>query len=494
MQIYAVSNNLSNILCDALLIFLFKEKEQNMRLFSEIDNCLDGYIQKMLVDSGANLTKPGEITVIHSLGKISAKKIILIGSESSSVSVDEFRNLIGKAVRSALRQGEETLAIYCGFPEAILDNMVRAAVEGSILGTYCFDKYKTEKQVKQVKQIQLVTECSEREKLQTWIDLGRIVAETVNFSRDLVNHPSCYTTPARLAEYAVELGIQYKLDVSILDYDEICQNKMNAFLAVAKGTEEPPKFIVIKYAGSPKSKEMIAFIGKGITFDSGGISLKPSAGMEEMKTDMAGGAAVLGAMRAIAQLRPKVNILACIPCTENMPSGSAVKPGDVVYTMSGKTVEIINTDAEGRLLLADAVTYAKQAGATKLVDLATLTGACVVALGSITSGVITNNEEWGKAVLAAANHVDEKMWLLPSCKEYKEQIKSKIADMKNSGGRPAGAITAGLFISEFAGETPWVHIDIAGTATTDKDQGYNVKGATGAGIRTLIQLARELSQ
>ena len=268
---------------------------------------------------------------------------------------------------------------------------------------------------------------------------------------------------------------------------------MLAFLAVAQGTQEPPRLIILKYTGNPIKTEYVAFIGKGVTFDSGGISLKPSEGMEEMKTDMAGGAAVLGAMRAIAQLKPKLNVIAIVPCTENMPSGISLKPGDVISSMAGKSIEIVNTDAEGRLLLADAVTYAKQLGAEKLVDLATLTGACVVALGSITSGIISNNDKWCERVLDAASKCGEKMWRLPAFDEYKEQIKSPIADLKNSGGRPAGAITAGLFIAEFAGNTPWVHIDIAGTATVNKDTGYNVTGATGAGVRTLIQLACDLA-
>jgi len=255
---------------------------------------------------------------------------------------------------------------------------------------------------------------------------------------------------------------------------------------------EPARFIILEYSGGRRGEKPYVIVGKGLTFDSGGISLKPSENMHEMKDDMAGAAAVLGAMQAIATLKPPVNIVAVVPCTENLPSGYAFRPGDVIDCLGGKTVEIISTDAEGRLILADAVAYALRLGATHVIDLATLTGACVVALGNVTSGVMSNDRELCRLVLDAAVPAGERMWELPLFEEYKEQIKSDIADLKNSGGRPAGAITAALFIAAFTAGKPWVHIDIAGTVSCDKDKGYNVKGATGVGVRTLVRLAENL--
>ena len=301
-------------------------------------------------------------------------------------------------------------------------------------------------------------------------------------------------TPTKMAWHAGEIAKQYGLELSVLEREDMKNNGMGALLAVAQGSIEAPKLIVLKYLGNPGEQEIVAYVGKGITFDSGGISLKPSQNMDEMKGDMAGGGAVLGAMLAIAQLKPKINIVAIVPCTENMPSGSAYRPGDIITSMSGKTIEVVNTDAEGRLILADAITYAKKLGATKIIDVATLTGACVVGLGSFYSGVITNNRDWLEKITTAARQTGEKMWELPNDEEYLGQIKSSIADLKNSGGRPGGAITAGLFIGRFAGKTPWVHIDIAGTSDTDKEKGYNLKGGTGVGVRTLIQLATTLGQ
>jgi leucyl aminopeptidase len=270
---------------------------------------------------------------------------------------------------------------------------------------------------------------------------------------------------------------------------------MGALWAVAQGSDEPPRLIVLRYApASAPESPVIGLVGKGITFDTGGISLKPSDNMHEMKTDMAGGAAMLGVMQAIAQLKPKVRVTAFVPSTENMPSGKAYKPGDIITSMSGKTIEILNTDAEGRLVLADALTYAKQQGATVLIDAATLTGAVTVALGNITTGVFGWNKDWVNRVLAAAAAVGERMWELPVDDEYRELYKSSIADLANAGGRYGGAITGAMFIGEFAGDTPWVHLDIAGTRWSNDEKPYLAKGPTGHPVRTLVQLLMSLSK
>jgi leucyl aminopeptidase len=272
----------------------------------------------------------------------------------------------------------------------------------------------------------------------------------------------------------------------VIERDEARELGMDAFLGVAQGSQQPPKFIVLHYNGRGPDENDIALIGKGITFDSGGISIKPSEGMGDMKGDMAGGAAVMAAMGAIAELKPKVNVMAVVAATENLPGGTALKPGDVLKSMSGKTIEIITTDAEGRLTLADAISYARKQGARTIIDVATLTGAIEVALGNICTGVFGNNQDLVNRIIAAGEQAGERAWQLPMLEEYKEQNKSNVADIKNSGGRPAGSITAALFLAEFAGDTPWVHMDIAGTSDTDKERGYLVKGATGIPVRTLV--------
>jgi leucyl aminopeptidase len=370
---------------------------------------------------------------------------------------------------------------------------VQAIAEGAYLGLYEFNHYKSVKQPSQLSIVQIIAGPNdEPDALEAVVKKSLIIADSVCLARDMVNHPSLYMTPERMAKQAEEIADNFGVDLEILHSSQIREQGLEALWSVAKGSDEPPVLIVINYRGNPQSAEILGLIGKGITFDSGGISLKPSEGMGEMKDDMGGAATVLAAMKAIAQLKPKSNILAVIPCAENMPSGRALKPGDVIGSLGGKTIEIISTDAEGRLVLADAISYARKRGATKLIDLATLTGACVVALGKVTSAIVANNEEWSQTVLEAAEATGEKMWPLPVFDEYKEQIKSDIADLKNSGGRPAGAITAGLFLAEFANTTPWVHIDIAGTVTSEKEIGYNPKGATGVGVRTLIQIAEKI--
>ncbi|MGL5513064.1 MAG: leucyl aminopeptidase, partial [Sporomusa sp.] len=413
--------------------------------------------------------------------------------------LDKIRAVMAIALRSARKLGSKTVAtIVPGIEGGAFDDAqaAQAAIEGAIMGLYQFKYYKSTKDdASAIEKLFIIERDSVKiAALNTGARLGTIVGESVNFARDLINHPAQYMTPTKIAWHAGEIAKQYGLAIDVLEKEDMQQNGMGALLAVAQGSVEPPKLIVLKYFGDPGNQELIAYVGKGITFDSGGISIKPSQNMDEMKRDMAGGGAVLGAMQAIAQLKPKTNILAVVPCTENMPSGSAYRPGDIITSMSGKTIEVLNTDAEGRLVLADAVTYAKKLGATRIVDLATLTGACVVGLGDHYSGVITNNAAWCETVLSSAKQTGERMWELPNDPDYLEQIKSTIADLKNSGGRAGGTITAALFIGQFADKTPWVHVDIAGTADAEKDKGYNLKGGTGVGVRTLIQLADYLGK
>nr|MDU2065974.1 leucyl aminopeptidase [Sporomusaceae bacterium] len=370
--------------------------------------------------------------------------------------------------------------------------VISHAVEGLILGSYSFDQYKAKKESTTVKTCSFVG-GEEPADFSQIVERGLILSENVKLVRQLVNEPAAVMTPSAMEAKAKAIAKKCGLVFDCLGRKQLEEQKMNAFLAVAQGSEEKPKLLVLEYKGNPDHSECIALIGKGITFDSGGLSLKPSSGMEEMKDDMGGAATVLGTIKALAELKVKINVMAIMPCTENMPSGSAYRPGDIITAMSGKTIEVVNTDAEGRLILADAITYAKEKGATKLIDVATLTGACVVALGAVAAGVFTNKQEWGQKLLDASEETGEKMWQLPLFKEYEDLIKSQVADIKNSGGREAGASTAACFLQHFAGDTPWIHIDIAGVVTTKKNQGYQVKGATGAGVFTLVKLFESLS-
>jgi leucyl aminopeptidase len=362
-----------------------------------------------------------------------------------------------------------------------------AIVEGSILGLYNFSKYR-KPEYEDIKEMLIVErEESKIPTLEQAVYKGKIMAEAASLARDMVNEPANCMTPSRMAELAKEIADKYSLKFAAFNSEEMEAMGMGALLGVARGSSQTPKLITLSYRGDESCKSSIGFIGKGVTFDSGGISIKPSEGMGEMKDDMAGGAAAIAALSAIAQLKPRVNVTAIIPATENLPSGTALKPGDVLRAMNGKTIEVISTDAEGRLILADALSYAVKQGLSPLVDLATLTGACRVALGNLYSGAFGNNCELTDKVLKAADKAGEKLWQMPMPEEYKEQIKSEIADIKNTGDRYGGAITATLFLAEFVDDTPWVHLDIAGTASSSKESGYTVKGATGVGVRTLVE-------
>ena len=330
--------------------------------------------------------------------------------------------------------------------------------------------------------------------LEQGLEKGRVMAEATKLARDLVNEPSNYMTPSDMARVAREMARTYDFGLTVLEREQMEKEGMGSLLGVAQGSCQQPKLIILSYRGDESTSKALGLVGKGITFDSGGISIKPSEGMAEMKGDMAGGAAVMAALCAVAQLKPKLNVTVMIPATENLPSGSAVKPGDILKAVNGKTIEVVNTDAEGRLILADALGYAVKQGLSPLVDVATLTGACYVALGNICSGVFGNSQELIDKVIEAGDEGGERLWQMPMYKEYKEQNKSEVADIKNSGGRWGGAITAALFLEEFVGDTEWVHIDIAGTSYTDKDRGYLAKGATGVGVRLLVNLALALAK
>lgn len=459
---------------------------------------LPAVTRKMLEDlqAGGELTgKISECTLIHNPPGLAADRLLVVGGgKREKMTVAHLGRLSGTAARFARGKSIHKVT-WVSHRQLMNAESVRVLVEGAIMADYDADKYRSERKAeRRIDSFELLADAAKVDKDEmAALDQGRIIAESANFTRDLVNEPSNLMTPTILAARAQEMAKEFGIESEVLGPEEIRALKMNAFWAVAQGSGEPPRLIVLSYTppDAPASP-IVGLVGKGITFDTGGISIKPAASMEEMKTDMAGGAAMLGVMRAIAQLKPRVRVIAVTPATENMPGGKAFKPGDVITAMSGKTIEILNTDAEGRLVLADALHYARQQGATVLIDAATLTGAVTIALGNITTGVFSNNKEWASRVLASAAAAGERMWELPVDDDYRDLYKSSIADIANTGGRYGGAITAAMFVGEFAGDTPWVHLDIAGTRWNYEEKPYLAKGPSGHPVRTLVHLLMNL--
>ncbi|MEK7830831.1 MAG: leucyl aminopeptidase, partial [Acidobacteriota bacterium] len=433
-----------------------------------------------------------ESAYVHNTGDIKARRLLLLGAgKQAEFTADNVRRMAGTAARILRGKKARTFAFLrrSDVADVAVAESAQAATEGALLALFEPDKYHTsDKTESNLSQMILATNGDDLKAATSGIERGRIIAEATNFGREIVNEPSNVMTPTELANKAAEVAKTYGLELDVLEEEQMRELGMGSLLGVAQGSAEPAKLIVLTYAPKTKSDETIAIVGKGVTFDTGGISIKPSDGMEKMKYDMAGGATTISAMRAIAQLKPTVNVLGIVPAVENMPGGRAQRPGDVVRAMTGKTIEVINTDAEGRLILADAVAYARKLGATKIVDLATLTGAVSIALGDLYVAILGNNQEWIDTVMATAKKSGEKFWQLPLDKEYREQIKSEIADIKNVGGRKAGTITGAYFIREFVEDTPWVHLDIAGTAWNDSNKPYLAVGPTGVCVRTLVNL------
>jgi len=447
-----------------------------------------------IVSSGDITAKNFETTWLHAPSGLKAKRLLLVGGgKSKSFSIPDLRKLAGAAVRALKPRNLRRLAFVV--PEGVsATDGVRAILEGAFVGNFDPDTYKSDRKDQTVQSLTVVA-SGDQAALQQTMDQARIVAESQNFTRELVNEPSNRMTPTILANRARDMAKETGLKFEVYGADKIKELKMGAFWGVAQGSDEPPALIVMRYepAGAPE-KPVLGLVGKGITFDTGGISIKPADGMEKMKYDMAGGATMIGAMRAIALLKPKVKVIGIVCATENMPSGKAQKPGDIQTAMSGKTIEIINTDAEGRLVLADGLCYARQLGCTHLIDAATLTGAVVVALGYANVGVFANDDEFYDRFKAAAEQSGEKMWRLPVTDEYLEMTKSSIADLMNTGGRWGGASTAAAFLKEFAENTPCIHLDIAGTAWMEDNKPWIAKGPSGIAVRSLVEFARELGK
>ena len=499
MEIKVTAGDIAKIEADAIIVNSFEGMERPEGDTAAIDKALDGAISQ-LISQGEIKGKLNQITVIHSLGKLPAARVVVVGlGKREELTRDKVRGAVAETCRLLQKKGVAgiaTVAQGAGIAGITVEGSAQAITEGALLGVYSFRRHITkEPEHGEIERLTIVDADESRTPgLEQGCQKGRILVEAANLARDMVNEPPNYMTPTHMAEVATKLAESHGLELAILGLEQVQELGMGALLGVAQGSRQPPKFIVLTYKGGDSAKPDVALVGKGITFDSGGISIKPSEGMGEMKGDMAGGAAVMAAMSAIAQLEPKINVMAIVPATENLPDGNALKPGDILTQMTGKTIEIITTDAEGRLILSDALGYAKKHEAKLIIDVATLTGACRVALGDVCTGAFTNNQELVDKVIAAGVEAGEKIWQMPMFEEYKEQNKSEVADIKNAGNRWGGAITAAQFLAEFAGDTPWVHLDIAGTNMTEKEKNYLVKGATGVPVRTLVNLVLSLAK
>ena len=486
----------------ALPVFEEEVAEPTKGLLGEIDRRLAGHLAAAAREEEFQ-GKPDQTLLLHSLGRLRAARLLLLGlgprhqAEQSLPhrGFEPLRAAAGKAARAAQKAKAARLAVVAPRIPGLWAGAARALAEGALLGAYRFDRYKSEKKrgAPQALAVVLSPGQERSREVREAFELGKAVARAANWARDLVNEPPLACTPSRLAQAARDLAREAGLACEVRGPRDIAALRMGMFLGVTRGSAEEPRLVRLSWIpkGPPAKKPPLLLVGKAITFDSGGLSLKPTESMVEMKTDMAGSAAVLGAMRVVAMLKPPFPVHALVGACENMPGGHAFKPSDVLTACNGKTVEVVNTDAEGRLVLGDVLAWGVSAWKPAAVlDLATLTGSCVVALGHTTAGAFGADGEVMDELLAAARAAGEDVWRLPLTESLKEQLKSEVADLKNTGERWGGAISAAWFLKEFVGETPWVHLDIAGPASASKERGYFAKGGTGVGIRTLVEFIR----
>jgi leucyl aminopeptidase len=482
MNIYIKNIKEVDCACDALILPCI---EGSSGLYNHLDSAVSKLIKRLF--SKEFHGKHKEIILVPSPDDIKPERILLVGlGKRDEISAEKVRQAGGKAAAYLRDMGMKRIALSTNVILSIKMSPVDF-IEGSLLGLYSFKKYSGGKDKKIISSITVLSKVSKG--LRDDIHRTKTITSAVCFARDLVNTPANDMTPAHLANVALSLK-RKNLLVKILEKKDAEKLGMGAYLSVARGSKELPKFIVLEYKGT-KGVPLV-LIGKSITFDSGGISLKPAEGMEKMKYDMAGGAAVLGVMEAVSELKLPVNLIGILPATENLPGGSAIKPGDVVRAINGKTIEIISTDAEGRMVIADAIGYAKRFKPRAIIDIATLTGACSIAFGNEAIALMGNNRELIDTVKKSADKTYERVWEMPLFEEYKEYLKSDIADIKNYGGKNGSLSSSAYFLYEFAGEIPWVHLDIAGTASMEKEKPYIPKGASGIGVRLMVNLIKEL--
>ena len=492
MRIHVSAEKPERARVDALVLPIYADGVASASV-DAVDRKLGGVIDDLRGSNELRGREGEEHALAVTTSKLAPKRVIVVGlGARADVTPATIARYAGTGVRSAARRGLATVAIV--LPDDLPFDGAEtgeAATEGSLMATFDASPYRSRREAKPdaVKSVTLIGAASATKQLGAGVARGTVLGDAANLVREMVNLPSNDMTPTHFAERAKAVAKQYGLKLTVLDVPAMKKLGMGSFLSVAAGSEEPPKMIALEYRGAPKSKTVLGLVGKGITFDTGGISLKPALDMDAMKGDMAGGATVIGAMAAIAQLKPHSNVIGVVCATENMPSGRATKPGDIVRAMNGKSIEIINTDAEGRLVLADGLCWARKLGATHLLDIATLTGAAVVAFGHTTTGVMSNDRELVDLFHRASRPFGERYWELPLFPEYADLIKSPIADMKNSGGRPAGTIFGAMFIKEFVDDKPWIHLDIAGTSWAERDSGHIVKGPTAVAMRPMVALA-----
>lgn len=502
MDIKFSDQGIKDVAADALVVGVaYQQTGQRTPVFARaartLDEAFDGLLQQLFT-SGEFKGEAGDLTTVHTMGKLAGGRVVLVGlGRLEKLQPLTIQRACGAAARHLQQTGAHSVALACLLENAPLDmeTQTQAAIEGTLLGIYTFKKYKqvdaqSNGTGRGITSIAVMADATPRSSLEAARQRAIAFAEATNFARDLVNEPPNVLTPGELANRASLIAKQFGLDFEALDRPQMQELGMGGLLAVSQGSAEPAKFIIMHYRGAPdRSEKDVVLIGKGITFDTGGISIKPAENMYKMKGDMGGAAAVIGAMYAIAALKPAINVTALVPTTENMPGGKAYRPGDILRIMNGKTIEIVNTDAEGRLVLADALSYAVQKEqATTIIDVATLTGGIVIALGSVMSGVFCNNDALSAEIIEAGQQVGEKFWRMPLDDEYAEAIASDVADIKQTGGRPASSVTAAKILEHFADNTRWAHLDIAGTFFSDVRRPYAEKGATGFAARTLAEL------
>jgi leucyl aminopeptidase len=498
MKIFVKKGKLQDIKTQAVILALFQDQKELTGTSLLVDQAGKGLITE-LMNNGDFSAKPSQITIVYTRGAIPAQRIALVGlGKRSEINLEKIRAAFSKVMQHlrSLNIKEAATSVDLNLIPQEKDKIVQAVVEGAILGLYQYTPYKTvgREDIKEMEQLDIVAEGENYSVVEAAVKNAQIIVDGVYFARDLISAPSNEMTPSILAQKAGEVAQRKNVTCKVLDKAKMKKMGMNSLLGVASGSDEEPKFIILEYSGCSKSQAPIVLVGKGLTFDSGGISIKPAEKMDEMKSDMSGGAAVMGTIMVAADLRLPLNIIGLIPATENMPGGTAYKPGDILKSYSGKTIEVLNTDAEGRLILADALSYASKYKPAAIIDVATLTGACIIALGDDVIGMLGTDEKLKDKINKAAQTTGELVWELPLWESYSELIKSDIADYKNTGGRPAGTITAAAFLSKFVGDFPWVHLDIAGPAWCGKDKSYIPKGASGVAVRLLTEYLRNCAQ
>ena len=492
MKITASSDSLRTLAVDAIAVIVYEDEQTEDLAY--VNEMSDGLVGR-LIELGEIKGKLHEVTSIPLADGMAADRIIIVGGgKRDELDFVRARNVAGIAARQFAKRNLSRAALWL---RSDLDagRLAQSAGEGAVIGPFDLGTYKKKKDDSKSLDELIIHDSSERiADARSGGEKGAIIGESINLARRLANEPGNLLPPRRLADEAVEIAGRHGLQVEVLDEARLGEIGAGLILGVALGSAEAPRMIVLTHNGRGDGPPDIALVGKAVTFDTGGISIKPSRGMEEMKMDMSGGAATIAAMAAIAQLNPKVNVIGVVPAVENMPSDRAIRPGDVLTAMNGKTVEVVNTDAEGRLILGDAVVHAQRLGAKRIVDAATLTGAVIIALGNLNSAVLGGPQEWVDQVIASGRKAGDRLWQLPMDEEYGEQLKSPIADMSNVGGRAGGTITGAYFIKNFVEEdVSWAHLDIAGTAWTEAESPYLAKGATGVPTRNFVQLALDLA-